>query len=241
MGVGLTKILQVKIPVTDLRRSVSWYASVLDMELVAEFVEQGVLRGAALVDRDGGYVIALRDREVGASRPNLAGFDLFGLALSSEQGLHQLIERCDRLGVDHGEIQDREADRLTVVSRTRTEPCCDSSTPLRLLLITSSEWTLAMRDKLASIRSLSWRLRRSPEPTHVVSAASASVGMRPVRRHDLSRDRVLAGSRPACRDQEQLRLTFPRYGPEQFAGRIWRDVPLGRSSRLGERVGAVGP
>jgi catechol 2,3-dioxygenase-like lactoylglutathione lyase family enzyme len=112
VGVGLTKILQVKIPVTNLGRSVSWYATLLDLELVAEFVEQGVLRGAALVDRDGQFVIALRDRAVCASSPNLAGFDLFGLAVSSREGLDQLIERCDRLGIAHGEIQGREAGRL---------------------------------------------------------------------------------------------------------------------------------
>jgi catechol 2,3-dioxygenase-like lactoylglutathione lyase family enzyme len=114
MGIGLTKILQVKLPVTDLRRSVSWYTSLLDLDLAAEFVEQGTLRGVALVDRDGEYVIALRDREVCAGRPNLAGFDVVGLALSVPQDLQRLIERCDRLGVEHGEIQDRGAQRLAV-------------------------------------------------------------------------------------------------------------------------------
>jgi catechol 2,3-dioxygenase-like lactoylglutathione lyase family enzyme len=114
MGIGLTKILQVKLPVTDLQRSVSWYMSLLDLELAAEFVEQGALRGVALVDRDGEYVIALRDREACAGRPNLAGFDVVGLALSAPEDLQRLIERCDRLGVEHGEVEDRGAQRLAV-------------------------------------------------------------------------------------------------------------------------------
>ena len=67
MGIGLTKIKHVKIPVTDVQRSVTWYQSLLDLELYMEFVEQGVVRGASLLDRDGGYEIALRDREVCAS------------------------------------------------------------------------------------------------------------------------------------------------------------------------------
>jgi catechol 2,3-dioxygenase-like lactoylglutathione lyase family enzyme len=83
MGIGLTKIKHVKIPVTDVQRSVTWYQSLLDLELYMEFVEQGVVRGASLLDRDGGYEIALRDREVCASRPSLAGFDVFALAASS--------------------------------------------------------------------------------------------------------------------------------------------------------------
>jgi catechol 2,3-dioxygenase-like lactoylglutathione lyase family enzyme len=58
MGIGLTKIKHVKIPVTDVQRSVAWYQSLLDLELYMEFVEQGVVRGASLLDRDGGYEIA---------------------------------------------------------------------------------------------------------------------------------------------------------------------------------------
>ena len=85
MGLGLTTLWQVKIPVTDVPRSVRWYQTLLDLELLAEFVEQGVLRGAALLDRDGGYVIGLRDREVSAGHPDLSGFDLLGLRVASRR------------------------------------------------------------------------------------------------------------------------------------------------------------
>jgi catechol 2,3-dioxygenase-like lactoylglutathione lyase family enzyme len=106
MGIGLTKIKHVKIPVTDVQRSVTWYQSLLDLELYMEFVEQGVVRGASLLDRDGGYEIALRDREVCASRPSLAGFDVFALAASSRAVLEQLAERCDRLGAAHSGVRE---------------------------------------------------------------------------------------------------------------------------------------
>jgi catechol 2,3-dioxygenase-like lactoylglutathione lyase family enzyme len=45
MAIGMTKVLHVKIPVTDLQRSVTWYASLMDLELSKEFIEQGELRG----------------------------------------------------------------------------------------------------------------------------------------------------------------------------------------------------
>ena len=36
---GLDRIAQVKLPVTDLARSVSWYRRLLDLRLWTEFVE----------------------------------------------------------------------------------------------------------------------------------------------------------------------------------------------------------
>ncbi|HET6298948.1 MAG TPA: VOC family protein [Kribbella sp.] len=107
MGVGLTKIRQVKVPVTDLVRSMRWYQALLGLELVAEFTEDGVVRGVVLLDRPGGFVIALRDREVVPGRPNFAGFDLVGFGVESPQVLHQLVEDCERLGFDHEPIHDR--------------------------------------------------------------------------------------------------------------------------------------
>jgi catechol 2,3-dioxygenase-like lactoylglutathione lyase family enzyme len=106
MGIGLIKIKHVKLPVTDLRRSVSWYQSVLDLELHMEFVEQGVLRGVSLLDREGGYEIALRDREVCAGTLDFTGFDVFALSALSRATLEDLAARCDRLGVAHSGVHD---------------------------------------------------------------------------------------------------------------------------------------
>ena len=71
-----------------------------------EFTEQGVVRGASLLDRDGGYEIALRDRDVCASHPQLTGFDVFALAAPSSAAVAQVAERCDRLGVPHSGVRE---------------------------------------------------------------------------------------------------------------------------------------
>ncbi len=60
-------IAQVKIPVTDLARSVRWYRRLLGLRLWTEIVEDGVVRGAGLIDPQGRFGIALRDRSVCAS------------------------------------------------------------------------------------------------------------------------------------------------------------------------------
>jgi catechol 2,3-dioxygenase-like lactoylglutathione lyase family enzyme len=104
---GLTRIRHAKVPVTDLRRSVAWYQSVLDLELAAEFAEQGVVRGVQLMDPGGRFGIALRDREFCASRPDLAGFDVFAIEAESVAALRRLAERCESLGVAHRGVQDR--------------------------------------------------------------------------------------------------------------------------------------
>jgi catechol 2,3-dioxygenase-like lactoylglutathione lyase family enzyme len=106
VGIGLTKIKHVKLPVRDLQRSVTWYRSLLDLELHMEFVENGVVRGASLLDRDAGYEIALRDREVCAAVIDARGFDLFALSAPTRAMLHDIAARCDRLGVTHSGVHD---------------------------------------------------------------------------------------------------------------------------------------
>jgi catechol 2,3-dioxygenase-like lactoylglutathione lyase family enzyme len=107
VALGLTRIRHVKLPVTDLQRSLAWYQSLLDLELAAEFAEEGVVRGLQLVDPAGGFGIALRDREFCASKPILNGFDVFALEAESVAALRQLAQRCQRLSVAHGGVQDR--------------------------------------------------------------------------------------------------------------------------------------
>jgi hypothetical protein len=43
---GLDRIAQVKLPVTDLARSVDWYRRFLGLRLWVEIVEDGVVRGS---------------------------------------------------------------------------------------------------------------------------------------------------------------------------------------------------
>jgi catechol 2,3-dioxygenase-like lactoylglutathione lyase family enzyme len=103
---GLIRIRHVKLPATDLRRSVAWYRELLGMELVAEFREQGQLRGAQLMDQ-AGFGVALRDREHCAGRPSLAGYDIFALEVGSVGDLHRLGERAAAMGSPHSEVEDR--------------------------------------------------------------------------------------------------------------------------------------
>jgi catechol 2,3-dioxygenase-like lactoylglutathione lyase family enzyme len=100
-------IRHVKLPVTDLRRSVAWYRSLLALKVAAEFAEQGVVRGVQLMDPSGSYGVALREREYCASKPTLAGFDAFALEVDSVAALYQLAQRCERLGIGHRGVQDR--------------------------------------------------------------------------------------------------------------------------------------
>jgi catechol 2,3-dioxygenase-like lactoylglutathione lyase family enzyme len=106
---GLDRIAQVKLPVTDLARSVSWYRRVLDLRLWAEFVEDGILRGAGLIDPQGRFNLALRDRSVCASRPDLRSFDILAFVPASRAVLDDMVERCDRLGVAHSGIEETPA------------------------------------------------------------------------------------------------------------------------------------
>jgi len=114
MSIGMTKVHHVKIPVTDLQRSVAWYCKLLDLVPYREFVEQGALRGAALRSPEASFAFALRDRKFCASQPNLAGFDLVALQMASRETLADLAAKCDRLGIEHGPVQDRGPDEAVV-------------------------------------------------------------------------------------------------------------------------------
>ena len=73
MGIGVTKVKHVKIPVTDLQISVDWYCRLMDLTLAHEFIEQDELRGAALRSMEGGFSFALRLRQHCSSAPDWTG------------------------------------------------------------------------------------------------------------------------------------------------------------------------
>jgi catechol 2,3-dioxygenase-like lactoylglutathione lyase family enzyme len=109
---GLDRIAQVKLPVSDLAISVAWYRRLLDLRLVVEIVEDDVLRGAGLIDPQGRFNIALRDRSVCASQPDLSGFDVVAFLPASRSVLDAMAARCDRLGIRHNGVQDTPAGTL---------------------------------------------------------------------------------------------------------------------------------
>ncbi|WP_067710655.1 VOC family protein [Nocardia yamanashiensis] len=103
---GFARIRHVKLPVSDLARSVAWYCDLLGLELAGEFREQGVLRGAQLMHRSG-FGIALREREYCVGKPDLGGFDVFALEVDSVDDLHALAALADELECTRGEVYDR--------------------------------------------------------------------------------------------------------------------------------------
>lgn len=108
---AVLNIRQVKIPVTDLRRSVEWYTSLLGLKLHREFVEDGELAGAVLL-HPAGFAISVRLRTLVPGAPSFAGFDLFSLGVASRDDLELLLPRARELGAAHGEIVDRGNDGL---------------------------------------------------------------------------------------------------------------------------------
>jgi catechol 2,3-dioxygenase-like lactoylglutathione lyase family enzyme len=107
MSSGILQILQVKIPVTELRSSAKWYRDLFDLEVAMEFEEDGAVRGVVLADRAAGFVIGLRERDRCESKPVLAGFDVVAFELDSRESVEALVTRCDERGLVHTEIQDR--------------------------------------------------------------------------------------------------------------------------------------
>jgi catechol 2,3-dioxygenase-like lactoylglutathione lyase family enzyme len=92
--IGIDRFLHVKIPVTNVERSARWYARLLDMRLVMEFVEDDELRGVVLAEPVTGVRLALRDRAFSSSQPVLDGFDLFAFEMTSVQALESFAQRC---------------------------------------------------------------------------------------------------------------------------------------------------
>jgi catechol 2,3-dioxygenase-like lactoylglutathione lyase family enzyme len=95
----LAGIHHLKLPVTDLARSLEWYGSRLGYQVQIEFVEQGTLMGIALAHPAGGPDLALRldpDRARAA-----AGFDYFAIGVPDKTAIDRLARRLDELGQDH--------------------------------------------------------------------------------------------------------------------------------------------
>jgi catechol 2,3-dioxygenase-like lactoylglutathione lyase family enzyme len=98
----LSGVHHLKLPVTDLARSRSWYESRLGYQLVAEFVEEGTLMGIAMDHPNGGPQLALRldpDRARAA-----AGFDYFSIGVPGKAAIERLAARLTALGEEHAGV-----------------------------------------------------------------------------------------------------------------------------------------
>ena len=98
----LAGIHHLKLPVTDLARSLAWYRSRLGYQVRLEFVEQGTLMGYGLGHPAGGPDLGLRlDPERARAA---AGFDYFAIGVADKAAMDRLARRLDGLGQAHAGV-----------------------------------------------------------------------------------------------------------------------------------------
>ncbi|MFE2961900.1 VOC family protein [Nocardia tengchongensis] len=98
----LAGVHHLKVPVSDLARSVDWYCTRLGYTVGAEFQEQGVLRGVVLHHAAGGPMLGLRlhpEMAVAA-----AGFDFFSIGVPDREALEALAAHLTGLGETHAGV-----------------------------------------------------------------------------------------------------------------------------------------
>jgi catechol 2,3-dioxygenase-like lactoylglutathione lyase family enzyme len=101
---ALAGIHHLKLPVTDLARSLEWYQSRLGYQLQTEFVEQGQLMGYAMRHPGGGPDLALRLDPARARAA--AGFNYFAIGVPDRAAMVQLAARLDALGQAHAGVHE---------------------------------------------------------------------------------------------------------------------------------------
>ena len=99
---ALAGIHHLKLPVTDLARSLEWYRSRLGYDVHLEFVEHGTLMGYGLAHPAGGPELGLRlDPERARAA---AGFDYFAIGVADKAAMDLLARRMDKLGQAHAGV-----------------------------------------------------------------------------------------------------------------------------------------
>jgi catechol 2,3-dioxygenase-like lactoylglutathione lyase family enzyme/predicted ester cyclase len=98
----LDGVHHLKLPVTDLDRSIAWYASRLGYRKAMEFVEDGVVAGVSLAHPNGGPPLGLRRDPAKAGAA--AGFDYFSIGVPSRAALDDLAEHLTGLGEGHAGV-----------------------------------------------------------------------------------------------------------------------------------------
>lgn len=95
----LDGIHHLKLPVTDLEKSLAWYFDRLGYFVMKEFVEDGVLMGVSMSHPNGGPDLALRldpDRARAA-----AGFDYFAIGVPGQAAIEDLAAWFTERGDSH--------------------------------------------------------------------------------------------------------------------------------------------
>ncbi|MEV4249433.1 VOC family protein [Streptosporangium canum] len=99
---ALSGFHHVKLPVSDVRRSIDWYRRVLGFDVAIEFVEAGVLRGVALRDQTDTLMLALREESRLAGQ--MCGFDPVALGVPTYDALREWSDHLDATGTPHSGI-----------------------------------------------------------------------------------------------------------------------------------------
>jgi catechol 2,3-dioxygenase-like lactoylglutathione lyase family enzyme len=98
----LDGIHHLKLPVSDLERSLAWYQDRLGYEIMHEFVEAGVRMGIAMTHPNGGPDFAIRlDSERARAA---AGFDYFAIGVPGKEAIERLAATFTAHGDDHGGV-----------------------------------------------------------------------------------------------------------------------------------------
>lgn len=101
---ALQGMFAVKLPVSDLARSRTWYERVFGFIPETEFPDgDGVVRGVA------GHLPGVADpalalREAPAAARGVAGFNLLNLAVEDRASVEAWAVRLDELGVEHSPV-----------------------------------------------------------------------------------------------------------------------------------------
>jgi catechol 2,3-dioxygenase-like lactoylglutathione lyase family enzyme len=98
----LDGVHHLKLPVTDLGRSIAWYRERLGYDVELEFTEDGALAGVAMRHPNGGPRLALRRDPARCSAA--AGFDYFSIGVPDKQEIDALADRLTRLGDSHAGV-----------------------------------------------------------------------------------------------------------------------------------------
>jgi catechol 2,3-dioxygenase-like lactoylglutathione lyase family enzyme len=98
----LDGIHHLKLPVSDLERSLAWYQDRLGYLVMKDFVEDGVRMGVAMTHPNGGPDLALRLDPPRATAA--AGFDYFAIGVPGLDAIEALAARLTASGDGHAGV-----------------------------------------------------------------------------------------------------------------------------------------
>ncbi|PYI64671.1 glyoxalase-like domain protein [Arthrobacter livingstonensis] len=98
----LAGVHHLKLPVSDLGRSIRWYGTRLGYQVAIEFREHGQRTGVAMTHPDGGPVLALNLNPERAKAS--AGFDYFSIGIPDRDRIEALATHLSGLGEAHAGV-----------------------------------------------------------------------------------------------------------------------------------------